>query len=265
MHYVHNLNPVALEWEGMRFHWYWLFYLCGLLWVFYSGHRLAESGRGKLRGADFGPLCLLCWVAMLLGSRLFYVLVYQGDYFWQNPHVIVKFWAGGMSFHGGLLGVAVAAGLGTRWRKVSGLALADILATVVPLALMLGRVGNFINGELAGRVSELPWAVVFPRFYDLAPRHPSQLYAAAVEGLGLFILLYRQRKYLAIPGHQSLLFLLGYGLGRFMVGFFRAPDPQLGLYWSLSVGQIFSLAMVGAACCLELRYAPLRLRLKKDV
>ena len=262
MPYVHQLSSVAFEWGGAAFHWYWLFYLVSFVFVFYGGQKLIQWGYGSLSREDFAKVALVCWVALFVGSRLFYILVYQWDYFSQHPSMMIKIWAGGMSFHGGLLGVILAAFVMTRTLKVSFFAFTDLLATLVPVGLMLGRVGNFINGELVGTVTDVSWAVVFPRPSDFLPRHPSQLYGALVEGLMLFVILYSQKKYISTKAHQSILFLLGHGVGRFIVGFFRAPDVQLGHLWgTLSMGQWLCLMMVGGALVLEWKYQAIRSRL----
>ena len=265
MPYVHQLSSVAFELGGTALHWYWLFYLLGFVFVFYGGQKLIQWGYGSISREEFAKVALVCWVAMFVGGRIFYVLVYHWSYFKQHPFMIIKIWTGGMSFHGGLLGVVLAAFVMTRIFKIPFFAFTDLVATLVPGGLMLGRVGNFINGELVGRPSDVPWAVVFPRLSDSLPRHPSQLYGAMVEGLLLFILLYSQKKYLFIRAYQSTLFLMGYGIGRFVVGFFRAPDSQLGYFWSsFSIGQLLCLIMVGVAFFLEWKYQAMRFRLKNN-
>ena len=262
-HYIHRLNPVAFSLWEVELHWHWLFYLIGFAWVFYMGQKLIGAGHGKISKSHFIQMCWGSWIALFLGSRIFYIAFYYPEYFIQHPSMIVKIWMGGMSFHGALLGIILTAYLQAYYLKISLIHFTDLLATLVPLGLMLGRVGNFINGELVGKATNLPWGIIFPQTLDFIPRHPSQLYAAVVEGLLLFVLLYSQKKYLSFKGHQSLLFLFGYGLGRFIVGFFRAPDPQLGLVWGpLSLGQMLCILMILGALYLELCYRPLRQRLK---
>lgn len=263
-YYTHQLDAVALSWWGISFYWYWLFYLIGFLWVYLAGKRLLAQGYGSIDPRYFSKLCLISWVALFAGGRLFYVIAYNPDYFIKNPEMILKIWQGGMSFHGALLGVIIANLFYAYRLSLSLFSITDLFATVVPLALMLGRIGNFINGELVGKVSNVSWAVIFPRHGGDLPRHPSQLYGAIVEGLVLFVILYSQRRFLKVKAHQSTLFLFTYGLGRFIVGFFRAPDPQLGSIWlGLSLGQIFCLVMVAGAFLLEYRYNPFLVRLKK--
>ena len=262
MHYIHRFDPVAFQLGGIEFHWYWLAYLFGFIWVFYAGQKLISQGYGNISATHFVKMCWISWVALFLGSRIFYIFVYNWDYYLEHPSAVFKIWAGGMSFHGGLLGVIGAVFLMARHLKISLFYFTDLLAILAPLGLMLGRVGNFINGELVGRVTQVPWAVIFSRTADFNPRHPSQLYAAFFEGLLPFIVLYGQKKYLSIKAYQSTLFLLLYGIGRFAVGLFRAPDPQIGMIGVLTLGQVLCLAMIGAAVILEFFYRPLRLRLE---
>ena len=257
-YYVHNLSSTAFELGGLSFHWYWLFYLVSFAWVFYAGQEFIKRGHGTISRDHFVKMCWTCWPALFVGGRLFYVVVYNPGYFMLHPWDVFKIWSGGMSFHGAVLGVLLVAFWQARRLKISLFSFTDLLATLAPLGIMLGRMGNFINGELVGKVSRVPWAVVFPRDPHFLPRHPSQLYAALVEGALLFILLMSQRKHLSRKAYQSTLFLLAYGMGRFIVGFFRTPDPQLGLLLGpLSLGQLFCLVMILGALILGRRFFPL--------
>ncbi len=272
-----DLSPelFSISLFGMEFalRWYALAYIAGILIAWRMA--LTALRRPKLWPADTPPMTaqqledLLTWiiVGVILGGRLGFVLFYQPAYYLQNPMDILKVWQGGMSFHGGLIGVIAAALIFARRYKIAALSLADLVAHTVPPGLLLGRLANFVNAELWGRPSELPWAVIFPGtaaqdcpdISGLCPRHPSQLYEAALEGLVLGVLLlwlvYRRGAFRA-PGMVMGVFFAGYGLSRFIVEFFRQPDAQfvspgnpLGLAWhidglGLTMGQILSLPMI---------------------
>jgi len=192
---------------------------------------------------------ILPWIVLgvILGGRIGYVLIYNFDYYINNLSQIIKIWEGGMSFHGGLLGVITVIILYSRHHKIPVLAMGDTISTVVPIGFFFGRIANFINGELFGRVTTVPWSVVFPYGGNL-PRHPSQLYEAFLEGVVLFLVLFFMSRSAAIRRCHGLLFgtmLAGYGLARFVVEFYREPDPQLGLLWGgFSMGQMMCLPML---------------------
>jgi len=222
---------------------------------------------------------LITWIILgvILGGRLGFVLFYQPAYYLSNPLEILKVWQGGMAFHGGLLGVVIASFLYSRRHNIPTLSLGDLVAFTVPPGLLLGRLANFVNAELWGRPSELPWAVIFPGIaaqecpdvvVGMCARHPSQLYEAALEGvlLGalLLVLVYRSRAFRK-PGLIMGVFLAGYGASRFIVEFFRQPDAQfispgnpLGLAWhvsgyGLTMGQLLSLPMIALGLWFALR------------
>lgn len=239
----------------MAIRWYALAYIAGLLSGWGLMRRFADASLTLTREAvdDF-----LTWATfgVILGGRLGYVLFYKPGFYLLHPLEIVKVWEGGMSFHGGCLGVIVAVILFARRRQVPVFHLGDLVCTVVPLGLFFGRLANFINGELFGRPAdptEVPWAMVFPRGGAL-PRHPSQLYEAALEGAALFLLLIVARSlpvFRRHPGSMAGLFLTGYGLARFTAEFFREPDDFLGLLWAgASMGQLLSLPMIVAGLAL---------------
>lgn len=242
-----SLNPVAFSLGPLVVRWYALAYLIGFVGGWWYSLRLARqnpSGPSAVLLDDF-----LTWAifGVILGGRLGYVLVYNAPEYVSNPAEALKVWHGGMSFHGGMLGVLVAAWLFTRKHKISYFAFTDILACVTPIGLGLGRLANFVNGELFGRVTDVAWGMVFPRGGDL-PRHPSQLYEAFMEGCVLFLILYGLSRSPYLRKQQGFLsgvFLLGYGVFRFGIEFFREPDQQLGfLYAGATMGQMLCLPMV---------------------
>lgn len=250
-----EIDPVAFSIGPLVIRWYALAYLAGFLIGWRYCMHIAGFDEGKRPNAkdidDFLPWAI---VGVILGGRLGYVLFYQADYYFANPGEIYKLWHGGMSFHGGTLGV-IASMILYSWRqKISLLRLADFVAACAPIGLFFGRLANFINGELYGRVTQSSWGMVFPHAGE-EPRHPSQLYEAFLEGLVLFILLAVAVRIKAVRDRQGMvagLFLIGYGVFRSVVELFREPDAYLGLFWgSISMGQILSLpmALAGVALC----------------
>ena len=208
---------------------------------------LAKANPAAPRPIDYDDFLTWAVLGVILGGRTGYVLFYQFDYYLTDPTQIVMLWHGGMSFHGGFLGIIAAVLLFSRARGFSPLAFGDLLAAAAPIGLFFGRLANFINGELFGRVADVPWAMVFPRGGPL-PRHPSQLYEATLEGLALFIvigLLARMPAVRSRPGTLVGVFFIGYGLARSCVEFFREPDAQLGfLFAGATMGQLLSLPMI---------------------
>lgn len=251
--YIHNIDPIAFELFGIAMPWYWLAYLVGLFWVIIHGHLLCSKHQNTI-GLDTFYLHLQWgWPALFIGARVFYILFYNFNFFYENPMYIPQIWYGGMSFHGALLAITLSSWIISKRSKTSFLGFTDILVTAAPLGLFFGRVANFINGELAGRPTDLPWAVVFPQFYDELPRHPSQLYQAATEGLLLFLILSLTfKKMQTTNGYQTSLFLFSYGAMRFITEFFREPDPQLGTFFGITMGQILCLLMITGAVALFL-------------
>ena len=244
-HTTHSINPLAIDWGWLVLPWYWLIYFFGFLWILWSTHYLRRTLKIKLSPKDLSDYLQWGWISMFLGARIVYILFYNLDFFLHNPSFIPKIWLGGMSFHGALLGVVTSILLVAKVKKHNFFLFSDILAVTVPFVLIFGRIANFINGELVGRVTDVPWAIIFPRF-GTSPRHPSQLYEALTEGLITFIILWTIRGRVKLnPGLTSSLFLILYGGFRFIVEYFRLPDPQLGIIvFGLSMGQLMCLLMI---------------------
>jgi phosphatidylglycerol:prolipoprotein diacylglycerol transferase len=222
-------------------------YVLGFAAAYFLILKQRRAQRLGLKGAVLQDLFFYAAIGIIVGARLGYILFYQvssfSDYL-QHPLEIIAIWHGGMSFHGGLIGALLAGILFCRRRRLPYWEVADTVTVTAPIGLGLGRLGNFINGELFGRTTEVPWAMVFPSGGPM-PRHPSQLYEAALEGLLLFIILWKLRDREFRPGTMVSVFLVGYGVIRFILEFFRQPDPQIGLLWNfLSMGQVLCLAMI---------------------
>uniref|UniRef100_E6QX85 Prolipoprotein diacylglyceryl transferase n=1 Tax=mine drainage metagenome TaxID=410659 RepID=E6QX85_9ZZZZ len=240
-----QFNPVAIAVGPLAIRWYGLMYLLAFVLVLVLGRwriRQQPQAGWQVRQLDD----LLSWgaIGVVLGGRLGYVLFYKPMYYLAHPLEITYVWQGGMSFHGGFLGVLLAMWWFARREGKPWLAVTDFIAPLVPLGLGAGRIGNFINGELWGRPTNVPWAMVFPNV-DMLPRHPSELYEFGLEGLGLFTILWLFSSRPRPVGAVSALFLIGYGSFRFLVEFTREPDDFLGLLsLGLSMGQWLSLPMI---------------------
>jgi len=244
-----KINPVIFEIGPFALRWYAVAYIAGLVLGWLYMRRLA-AGPPELMGRQQADDVLM-WVTLgvVLGGRLGYVLFYKPGYYIDHVVDALRIWEGGMSFHGGLLGVVVAIVLFARHGKIRVLTVADLIACAVPIGLFLGRIANFINGELWGRVSDVPWAMVFP--HPLAgplPRHPSQLYEATLEGVVLFVVLgavFRYTDARRRPGLLTGIFCAGYALSRITVEFFREPDQHLGyLAGGATMGQVLSIPLL---------------------
>lgn len=247
-----DIDPVAIDLGFLQVRWYGISYIAGILGAWALLHYRAKSGRCAWTAEQVADLMFYGILGVIIGGRLGSALFYNLPYYLDNPLDVFKVWQGGMSFHGGLLGVLVACWLYGRKIGKPFFAITDFLAPVVPVGLFTGRIGNFINAELWGKPSDLPWAVVFPGAGPL-PRHPTQLYEAFLEGVCLFIILWwfsaRPRPLMAVSG----LFLTGYGLFRFAVEYLREPDAHLGYlgFGWLTMGQVLSFPMilVGVVLC----------------
>ena len=242
-----QFDRIAIAIGPIAIHWYGLMYLAGFLAFLYLGKRRAVSQPWHgMAPIDLDDLLFYGVLGVVLGGRLGQVIFYEPGYYLQHPAEVLMVWKGGMSFHGGFLGVLVAMALWARKRGKTFFEVTDFIAPLVPLGLMAGRIGNFINAELWGRVADpsLPWAMVFPQV-DAQPRHPSPLYQAAGEGLLLFILLWLYSSRQRVTGQVSGAFLIGYGSLRFLAEFFREPDHGIfGVSYVVSMGQWLSLPMV---------------------
>ncbi len=242
-----EIDPVALAIGPLKIHWYGLMYLFGFAAAWALGNYRAKQPNSGWNSDQVGDLIFFCAAGLVLGARMGYMVFYQFDSLVENPLDLLRIWEGGMSFHGGAIGVMAGVAYFCRKHKKNFLNVTDYLVPLAPLGIFSGRIGNFINGELWGRVTDSPLGMVFPTGGPL-PRHPSQLYEGVLEGLVLFLILWfyssKPRPMAAVSG----LFLAGYGGFRFTVEFFRQPDAHLGFIafdW-LTMGMILSTPMVVA-------------------
>lgn len=246
-----QFDPIAFEIGPLAVRWYGLMYLTGFALAWVLGRRLIARGVTALTNRDLEDVMFYAILGVILGGRLGYVLFYKPAYYLSHPLEIFALWEGGMAFHGGLLGVIVAMVWFARSRGRRFFEVADFVAPLVPLGLATGRLGNFINGELWGRATTSSWGMVFPHAGDGIPRHPSQLYQFALEGILLFVILWLFARKPRPLGQVSAVFLMGYGVLRFAVEFTREPDSFLGLLaGGLSMGQWLSVPMVIAGVIL---------------
>jgi phosphatidylglycerol---prolipoprotein diacylglyceryl transferase len=241
-----GLSPVALDLGLLQIRWYSLAYIAGILIGWWYLLKLLDRPGAPMARRHADDMVFYATLGILIGGRLAYVLFYQPQIL-RHPIDVLKLWEGGMSFHGGVIGVTVGILLLARKNGLNWLRIHDYVACVVPFGLFFGRLANFVNGELWGRPTDVPWAVIFPRAGEL-PRHPSQLYEASLEGLLLFAVLaflFWKTDARYQPGKLVGTFLLGYGLSRFTVEWFREPDAGLEhLSWGLTMGQTLTVPML---------------------
>lgn len=242
-----DFDPIALQIGPLAIRWYALAYIAGLLGGWWYMRILSRRAPRPVPEAAIGDFVTWAIIGIIVGGRLGYVLFYKPAYFAANPDQILAVWQGGMSFHGGLIGVITATILFARRRRIPLLVFADLIACAAPIGLLLGRLSNFINGELYGRATDVAWAVAFPAGGGIG-RHPSQIYEACLEGLVLFALLFalfRWTRTRLFPGMLTGIFLTGYGVARFAIEFFREPDAHLGfLFAGATMGQLLSLPLI---------------------
>ena len=247
--YTHDLNPVLVDFGIIAIRWYSLAYIFGIIIGWWFGKKIIshvlKNNSHKFKLEDFDDLIGYLIISIIIGGRIGYVIFYNFEYYISNPLEIVKVWEGGMSFHGALIGIIIATYLFSKKKGISTFFLLDIIACVAPIGIFFGRIANFINGELVGKVTNVSWSVIFP-LIDSLPRHPSQLYEAILEGIILFLILnilIFKKKYKV--GISSCLFLIFYGIFRITSEIFREPDTQIGYIFDLfSMGTLLSVFMV---------------------
>ena len=247
--YIHNLDPVLVNFGFISIRWYSLAYIFGILIGWWFGKKIIKkkftSLNKKFELSDFDDFITYVIISIIIGGRLGYIIFYNPQFYILNPLDIFKIWEGGMSFHGALVGIIIGAQVFSKKRNIQTFFLLDIIACVAPIGIFFGRVANFINGELVGKISTVPWSIVFPSV-DMMSRHPSQLYEACLEGLVLFfimMILFLRKDYLI--GTCSYMFLISYGFLRIIGEFFREPDTQIGyLFNFLSMGTVLSSIMI---------------------
>ena len=242
--FINNFDPVALQIFSFEIRWYSLAYITGIIigWVLCKKIFIKKTNINE----KFDDYITYLIIGIIIGGRLGYIVFYNFNYYISNILDIFKIWEGGMSFHGGLIGVIIATIIFSKKNNHNSFQYMDVVSLVAPIGIFFGRLANFINSELYGTPSELPWSVTFVKIDNLS-RHPSQLYEAILEGIFLFLILlyFRKKNYLLVPGLISSLFLIFYSLFRFIIEFFRVPDQHLGyLTFNLSMGQIISLIFI---------------------
>ena len=236
-----TINPIALSLGPINIHWYGIAYVTGIL----LGYQLAKKFTQKMTiSINLSDLVSNIILGIIIGGRLGYVLFYDPQYYASNPLEIIAIWKGGMAFHGGAIGAFAATIMTCKKNNTSIHKGLDLLAICATPGLFFGRIANFINGELYGRITSAPWGMVFPGGGSI-PRHPSQLYEATFEGLCLFVILWAILNYFYKEGRLFSIFVIGYGIIRFLIEFTRAPDAHLGLFaFNLSMGQYLSIVMI---------------------
>lgn len=252
--FIHNINPVLLQIGPLQIRYYGLFFVLSFIMAFFLINYLAKRKEIGLKKDDVPDLLFYLVIGVIIGARLFYVFLYNWGFYSSNLFSIIALWQGGLSFHGGLIGALAAGYIFTVKKGINFLELADIVVVPLALGLFLGRIGNFVNGELFGRITNVPWAVKFPGAEGF--RHPSQLYES-LKNLFIFAVLFKIRDKKLPKGFMFFTFLTLYGLLRFVIEFYREPDPQLGfIIFNLTMGQLLSLPLfvVGLAALIKLKY-----------
>ncbi len=241
-----EINPVALKIGVISVRWYGLMYLIGFYLTYYLGlQRISHHVLNPLTRQEFENFLFYGMLGAILGGRIGYILFYYPSYYIHRPIKIFCLWEGGMSFHGGIIGVSMVIAIYSYFQNKSFFRISDFISLIVPPAFAFGRFGNFLNGELWGRPTNLPWGMVFPNSGDLIARHPSQLYESILEGIILFMLMNRFSKTIQWEGKNTAIFLMSYGFLRFLVEFLRQPDDYLNTFpFEFSLGQWLSLPMI---------------------
>lgn len=250
-----EFDPVAIQIGPIAIRWYALSYIVGILLAWRYSIWVSKLPPRRVSRTQLDDLLFWATIGIIVGGRLGQVLLWDPGYYLTNPIAIFEIWKGGMAFHGGLIGVILAMWLYARRQKLSIFALSDVVAPSAPIGLFLGRVANFINGELVGRPTDVPWAMVFPHI-DALPRHPSQLYQAALEGIVLFLVMLwavRQESLRNRLGALSGVFLIGYAIARSIGEVFREPEIDLGPISFITWGQVLSVPMLVAGVYLLAR------------
>jgi len=247
--YIHNLNPVLINFGFFEVRWYSLAYIFGILIGWWIAKKIVnfkiQNKYIQFKSNIVDDLISYIIISIIIGGRFGYIIFYNLSYYLNNPLDMFKIWQGGMSFHGALIGVIFGTYLFSNKLKINSFFFLDIISSVAPVGIFFGRIANFINGELYGKPTSLFWSVIFPRV-DNVPRHPSQLYEAALEGVVLFVILISLiYKKTTNTGMVSALFMIFYGLFRIISEYFREPDIQIGyLFNSVSMGSILSFFMI---------------------
>ena len=250
-----EIDPIALQIGPIAIRWYALSYIVGILLAWRYCIWLSRKPPQRVTRKQLDDLLFWAILAIIVGGRLGQVLLWAPGYYLANPIEVLKIWEGGMAFHGGLIGVILAMWLYARSQKLGFFAFSDLIAPSAPIGLFLGRIANFINGELVGRPTDVPWAMIFLHV-DGQPRHPSQLYQAALEGILLFVVLHwaaRQERLRGRPGMLSGIFLVGYAVARSIGEIFREPEVDLGSWSFLTWGQVLSVPMLVIGLYLMMR------------
>ncbi len=246
--FTHNLSPILFDLGFFSIRWYSLAYILGIIFGWWYGKNIIIKKfhpRDVEISKKFDDLITYLIFAIIIGGRAGYVIFYNPEFYFYNPQEILKIWKGGMSFHGALIGIIIATYFFSIKKNLKPFFLLDIIACVAPVGIFFGRIANFINGELVGKISNVSWSIIFPSL-DMNPRHPSQIYEAILEGLVLFVILnviINKKEYM--EGTCSYLFLILYGFFRIFSELFREPDPQIGyLFGFISLGMLLSLFMI---------------------